>query len=61
MSERKGMKQYPEWGERAVRGADSGGRNAEAAQQRVGNQSVQYSKLVRVTPGNKAVAISTYA
>ena len=48
-------------GERAGSGADSGRRNVEAAQQRVGNQSVQYSKLVRVTPGNKAVAISTYA
>lgn len=37
-------------GERAGSGADSGRRNAEAAQQRVGNQSVQYSKLWQLAP-----------
>ena len=40
-------------GEKPGSGADSSRRNAEAAQQGVRNQSVQYSKLVRVTPGKK--------
>lgn len=40
-------------GERAGSGADSGRRNAEAAQQRVGNQSVQYSKLCGLRPETK--------
>ena len=47
-------------GEKPGSGADSSRRNAEAAQQGVRNQSVQYSKLVRVTPGNKVAAISIY-
>lgn len=48
-------------GEKPGSRADSSRRNAEAAQQGVRNQSVQYSKLVRVTPGKKLRQLASIA
>ena len=55
------MKRYPEWVKNQVRERIAAGETQNQLSKEFGNESVQDSKLVRVTPRNKAAAISTYA
>ena len=55
------MTQYPEWVKNQVRERLAAGETQNQLSKGVGNESVQDSKLVRVTLGNKVAAISTYA